>query len=243
MAGEPDLQKLADVMSLAVANANTSWARVENAMAGLLEWLLGYSSDNVALHVYFAPSNTETRFKIVDAAAQVKWKGHTAHNLLAEWTPIFQALGRAKEARNRIAHGEVKIASQTRRGSKTYQARLTVLSFDIARKRKEAKPRQWPGMSLRDVKATADRFFWLAVQIEEMREYWKAYSIGPQSSLPEIFARIVERRQNSGPLSADLKPPKPKRQPQSSKPSSSRRGPRLSAKQRRVQALARAGKT
>src|SRR5207244_2572060 len=97
MTTKPDLQKLAEAMSIAIGNANTTWARVENAMAGLLEWLLGYSTDNVALHVYFAPSNTETRFKIVDAAVQVKWKNYSTHDLLAEWVPIYESLGRAKE--------------------------------------------------------------------------------------------------------------------------------------------------
>src|SRR5207248_406386 len=102
------------------------------------------------------------------------------------------------------------------------------------------KPRQWPGLSVRDVKATADRFYWLAVRIEEMSDYWQAQSTGPQSSLPQRFAHIVERRQNSGPLSSDLTPPKPKAQQRSSaaKPQS----PKVSRAKRRKDALERAKK-
>ena len=212
MATEPDLQKMAEAMDLAIAQANTSWARVENAMASLLEWLLDYSTDNVALHIYFAPSNTETRFKIVDAVARVKWKDYKTHDLLAEWVPIFTDLGRAKDVRNRIAHGQVECPGRkVKGGNLKYQARLTALSFDLARRQRERKPRQWPGMSVHDVKATVSRFFWLAVRIEEMGEYyWMASSTGQHASLPEKFARIIERRLNSGPLSSDLNPPKPK---------------------------------
>lgn len=197
-----------DQMYIAIAHANTSWARVENAMASLLEWLLGYSSDNVALHIYFAPNNTETRFKIVDTVARLQWQNYSTHDLVTEWMAIKTAVDRAKEVRNRIAHGEVHGPGRKIRGKWVTQVRLTPSSFDIGRRFKEWKPRQWPGLSLHDVKAASDRFFWLAVRIEEMRDYWMAQAIGPQTSLPGRFARIKERRLNSGPLSIDLNPPK-----------------------------------
>jgi hypothetical protein len=41
MPNAPDFQPMYN----AIAAANTSWSRVENAMASLLEWLLGYSSE------------------------------------------------------------------------------------------------------------------------------------------------------------------------------------------------------
>jgi hypothetical protein len=197
-----------DPMYIAIAHANTSWARVENAMASLLEWLLGYSSDKVALHIYFAPNNTETRFKIVDTVARLNWQNYSTHDLLTEWAAIKIAVDRAKEVRNRIAHGEVHGPGRKIRGKWVTQVRLTPSSFDIGRRVKEWKPRQWPGLSLHDVKAASDRFFWLAVRIDEMRDYWMAQAIGPQTSLPGRFARIKERRLNSGPLSIDLNPPK-----------------------------------
>ena len=112
----PDLQKLFEKMSLALVQCNTSWSRVENAMAGLLESLLSWSADNVALHVYFAPNNTETRFKIVDTVARLKWQNYSAHDLMAEWTSIFTALGKAKEVRNRLAHGEIQIPGRKLEG-------------------------------------------------------------------------------------------------------------------------------
>ena len=117
----PDLQKLFEKMSLALVQCNTSWSRVENAMAGLLESLLSWSADNVALHVYFAPNNTETRFKIVDTVARLKWQNYSAHDLMAEWTSIFTALGKAKEVRNRLAHGEIQIPGRKIKGKLTHQ--------------------------------------------------------------------------------------------------------------------------
>jgi hypothetical protein len=237
MVDEPDLQKMFEKMSLTIVQANTAWARVENAMAGLLEKLLGdYSKGNIALHIYFAPNNTETRFKIVDTVARVKWQNHKTHDLLGEWNLIHASLGRAKDVRNRLAHGEIQTPGRQIDGKLKFQSRLTASSWDVGRRAKEDNPRQWPGMSVRDVKATADRFFWLAIRIEEVAGYWQTCSLGwKQPPLSEIFARIVDRRQNSGPLSADLKSPKPKGQPQ---PSKALKAPKLSSKQRRLQALA-----
>ena len=229
-----DFQDMWDDMAKAIASANTAWARVEDAMATLLERLIGYTTDNVGLHIYFAPNNTETRFKIVDTLARVKMATKDVpHDLLSEWEKIHVALNRAKETRNRIAHSEINTPGRKRKGKWAHQTRLTASSFDIGRNRQE-NPKQWPGMSISDVKATADRFFWLAVQIEETARYWQTYSLQwTQPPLPEIFAHIVERRQNSGPLQRDLKPPKPKAPPQSSqakrKDGLSRRGRREAA--------------
>lgn len=233
-----DFQDMWDDMAKAIASANTAWARVENSMATLLERLIGYTTDNVGLHIYFAPNNTETRFKIVDTLARVKMTNKVVpHDLLSEWEKIHVSLNRAKETRNRIAHGEINTPGRKRKGKWAHQTRLTASSFDIGRNRQEANPKQWPGMSVRDVKATADKFFWLAVRIEETARYWQAYSLQwTQPPLPEIFARIVDRRQNSGPLSSDLRPPKPKTPPLSSKKLP---GPRPSARQRRDAAMKR----
>lgn len=234
---EPDSQKMFEDMSLAIVQVNTTWARIENAMASLLEWLLGYSDDYVALHIYFAPNNTETRFKIVDTVARVKWKNHLLHKMTEEWDYIFDALGRAKEVRNNITHGQIETPGRKVHGKFVHQVRLTASSYVIGRRWKEQAKDQWPGMSIRDVRATADRFFWLAVRIEEMTVYWREFAGGQHESLPVIFARIIERRQNKGPLSTDLTPPKPKVRPPSSHPKPT--GLRLSAKQRRTQALAK----
>jgi hypothetical protein len=158
MVDEPDLQKMFEKMSLTIVQANTAWARVENAMAGLLEKLLGdYSKENIALHIYFAPNNTETRFKIVDTVARVKWQNHKTHDLLGEWNLIHASLGRAKDVRNRLAHGEIQTPGRQIDGKLKFQSRLTASSWDVGRRAKEDNPRQWPGMSVRDVKATADR--------------------------------------------------------------------------------------
>jgi len=234
-----DLQAMWDDMAKAVAQADTAWSRIENAMASLLEKLIGSYNDTIALHIYFAPSNTETRFKIVDAAAQVKMTDKKVpDDLFAEWNIVFNAVGRAKEVRNRIAHGEIQTPGQKRKGELVFQARLTASSFDISRRLKEPRPPQWPGLSTNQVRATADRFYWLAVRLEEIGRYWQGYSLRwKQPPLPETFACIVERRRNSGPLTADLTSPKPKRQPPASRPKP--KGPKLSAKQRRLAALAR----
>jgi len=199
---DPDLQKLAQQMYDAVTKSYICWGRLENSMAGLLEWLIGYSSDNVGLHVYFAPSNTETRFAIVDAAARAKWKNYKAHDLFSEWQDIKISIDRAKLSRNRIAHGQIDVRSRMSKGKSKWQARLTASSWDIGRTHAEHKPRQWPGMSVHDVTSAADRFFWLAVRVDEMKEYWKCHNLRQNATLPARFASIVERRQNRG---ADLK--------------------------------------
>jgi hypothetical protein len=232
------IQVMWDDMAMAIAQADTAWSRAENAVATLLEKLLGRSDDSIALHIYFTPGNTETRFKIVNAVAQVKMaNADMPDDLLTEWNRAFKVLGKSKDVRNRIAHSEIQIKTQDRIGEKVHQIRLTALSFDIARKLKEPKPPQWPGLSINEVRATADRFLRLAYRIEEIGKYWQTYSLRwIRPPLPEIFARIVEHRiRQNVPLTGQTKP---KHRPPASRPKP--KGPKLSAKQRRHAALKKA---
>jgi hypothetical protein len=233
-----DFQDKWDEMAKAIAAANTAWARIENAMATLLEKFIGYTTDNVGFHIYFATNNTETRFRIVDTLARVKMANRDVpHDLLGEWEKIHSAVYRAKETRNRIAHGLINTPGRKRNGKWVHQTRLMASAFDIGRSRQE-DPKQWPGMSINNVKATAAHFFWLAVRIEETSRYWETYSLRwTQPPLQEIFARIVEHRKKK-PLPSVQTSPKSKHPPLSSRKSP---GPRLSAKQRRELALKKGG--
>jgi hypothetical protein len=232
---EAEIQPMYESMYAALAHIAMTWGRIENAMAALLEQLLtGYSTDHEAFHIYFAPNNTETRFKIVDTLARLKWRNYSVHDLMSEWTSIKNAIDIAKTSRNRIVHSEIQCPGRKIRGKLMFQARLTASSYDIVRTREEQNPRQWPGLSIKDVKAISDRFYWLAVRIEEMTRYWEACRIGPRESLPDRYSRIVERRQNSGPLQRDLKPSEPKDQLQSSGP---KQKDKPSRRQRREAAL------
>lgn len=188
----------------AIAQASTTWGRVENAMAGFFEALLGWSSEHEALYIYFAPNNAETRFKIVDTIARLRWDNYQQHDLKGEWTAIMTALNRAKDTRNRIVHGQIEGPERKIHGKWVPQARLVASSLDVSRRRLDP-PNQWPGMSVHDVDGAANRFFWLAVRIEECRRYREA-QVGQTAALQDIFARIIERRQNSGPLSSDQNP-------------------------------------
>jgi hypothetical protein len=221
----------------AMAQANICWARIENAMASLLEQLLGYSPDHEALHIYFTPRNTETRFKIVDTMAMLRWEKYATHDLRSEWISIRTALGRAKELRNRIAHGEVQGPGRKVGEKWVHYVRLTASSFDVGRRHKEPK-NQLPGMSVKDVENAAARFFWLAIRVEAMRDYWRVHSIGQQTSLPSIFLRIEENRRSSPPLQADPNQPKPPFQPQSPR-KAGKKSRKPSARQRRERAMAK----
>lgn len=79
---DADTQAMYESMYTALAHVNMTWGRIENAMAALLEQLVGWSADHAALHIYFAPNNTETRFKIVDTLAKLKWQEYSAFNLI-----------------------------------------------------------------------------------------------------------------------------------------------------------------
>src|SRR5262249_44977808 len=79
MPDAPDFQPMYN----AIAAANTSWSRVENAMASLLEWLLGYStSDGLRLtKAFIRIENARLRRRIVDLVQEIapeddtKWVG------------------------------------------------------------------------------------------------------------------------------------------------------------------------
>jgi hypothetical protein len=148
----PSGPTLHEEMDSTIARTLKCWTRIEMGMVSLLAELLGPSKQYEAYLIYYAPNNTETRFKIVNVVARFAWEKYTEHNLISEWKSIEEKLNRAKLLRNSIAHGVVEVVSKK---GKTFQARLVAHPLDITRRWKEA-PRQWPGKSVHDVKLVGE---------------------------------------------------------------------------------------
>ena len=159
----PDIEK----MRLAVGTALMNWGDLENALAKFLEDLMQHPDHSIAAVIYFAPNNTETRLYIVDNVIN-HILCHTSmvfgQELFLCWQKVLGRINKAKESRNRLAHGQI---IDWHLPSGKGHARLTGSIYDISRFRKESG--QMPGISLNDVKQIGDHFHSLSEMIHEVR--------------------------------------------------------------------------
>jgi hypothetical protein len=130
----------------------SEWASLENSLALLLGACLD-SPFGIALPIYYAPSNTETRIKIVDAAFRHRFSTPAGHeHVMPLWETFLLRLGRNKDARNSAIHGQIATVFINGRN----HVRHTPLMWDFERHRKGIKPRQLPGKSGADLKGCAE---------------------------------------------------------------------------------------
>jgi hypothetical protein len=190
-------------MRTAIAAALQDWAELENEFARVLHYLLEHSDPELGLVIYYVPSNTETRIAIVDAVLQEKVHRFCpyADEIIRCWGKFLEQVNRSKKTRNKIAHGNAILVTQTNSG-KT-QARLVPPLLDPINRRKTWKGDQFPGMATHDVAAAARKivehrktlrmifdliklvrstpFDWRASQ-EKLRELEKRLNLAPAQS-------------------------------------------------------------
>ena len=156
-------------MREAIFEAGQAWASLENHMALVLTAVLNIVREqhsNASLAIYFAPSNSETRFAIVDAAFTcLSFPPVETHDrVMACWARFMSKAHSARGVRNKIVHGEVQNLPSPTSGRP--QVRLTGQIFDLKRNEFVAAyaSKQLPGMSRNDVKQNADKL-WTANQV------------------------------------------------------------------------------
>jgi len=145
-----DHQKIKDNILAVTLN----WSNLENAMAILLESIIGISNYQFGFAIYFAAASADTRFNIVDNAIVAFFENNShSEELLNIWGKLYKFLKKAKEKRNIIIHGNV-ITYGRGNPAKNY-ARLTapMLSRKMT---KQFQSRQIPGMSANDVEHIAE---------------------------------------------------------------------------------------
>lgn len=164
-------------MRLAVGTALLNWGDLENVLARFLLDLMQHPDGNIAAVIYFAPNNTETRLYIVDNVANHIFC-HTPINFGRElhlcWQKVLGRINKAKESRNRLAHGQVL---EWHLPSGKAFARLTGSVYDVSRFRKESG--QMPGISLNDVTQIGDHFHRLSEEVGHLTSVLKSVRVEP----------------------------------------------------------------
>ena len=172
-------------MRHAIGNALMNWSHVENALAKFLEDLLQHPDHSIPHVIYFAPNNTETRLYIVDGVA-THILGHTpmsfGHELLLCWQKVLSRINKAKESRNRLAHGQIIEWHKDER----VHIRLAASVYDVSRFRKETG--QMVGISIHDVEQISTKFEELIGLIYTVR-----YEIHRTRTEPFVFPASRDR--------------------------------------------------
>ncbi|NKE71906.1 hypothetical protein [Candidatus Manganitrophus noduliformans] len=174
----------------ATAAITFAWANIENSMIMLLEKILNEnrtSSVSYASAIYFAPSNIETRFKIVDRALEEFIYHHGLVGLADEWKACLKTLDNLKRTRNKVAHGHI---SSIHKNGKTYY-RLTSPLFNMQEARATYKNKQIPGLSANDLENSLKATFEINQRI---REFTKLVEFIQMGDLPSYGRKLAELR-------------------------------------------------
>lgn len=145
-------------MREAVLNSSLNWADLENSLALLLRSLMRGTLEEIPFVIYFAPSNTETRIKIVDAVFEhLIFDGVDSALLEKCFKKILEKIHRVKDSRNKIVHGQIVTVGRALK----QEVRLTGTLFDVSRLRKSLDKQngrpQLHGMSVNDVKTISEK--------------------------------------------------------------------------------------
>lgn len=192
----------------AILAVNEGWAKVETRMAYLLAALLGGRRGmngrtvGPGLQIYFAPDNTATRFGLIDAAilGVVAWSTPPlaedyGDRLLEEWSPLNNALGRARHARNGIIHGEIREVTAFPEGKRA-EVRITPPFADLQRHAK-VKSGQMPGMAAADVERAAEKLASIDRWIVLLTSIAVSMHQKPEE-LPKLFDALATYRRTRG---------------------------------------------
>ncbi len=185
----------------AVAELFGKWADLEDRHAVILETIIG--DPNVAFRIYFAPSNTETRLRIVDAAvvgmitgrSRINPRG-TRERILECWRRINASVQRLKNTRNTVAHGHLGTISTPRKD----HTRWLSPKYDIAR---WGATGQIDGLSVNDIQNCATAIERVIKQMWVFDDVLRGLKGLHKSPLPQILDELESSFSTAPPRSVD----------------------------------------
>lgn len=213
-------------MDQAILAVHWRWATLEDAMARLLdvsicETILDGELDSSGdgYLIYFAPSNTETRFKIVDTIVRSRLvEIDTA--AIAHWATILNALNRLKSTRNRVIHGQVTTCSFVKGGKRVSELRLMASLWDTA-KLQRGQGGGFDGLTAHDVQNCANAMGRIHQRISDLFPVLSVSRAGDTRASLKKWSELAARLKTAVPLQDGQTPPK-----DSSPPPPSRASPR-----------------
>jgi len=211
---EPTARQLASshrVLKEAAAELVHAWAELESALAFLFAVMLAKpETGRACLEVFFAPSNMETRIKMVDTALvcllrESRWKTL----ILPEWITIQNSLNRSKSMRNEVVHGMRATVSSSELPT---QPRIIPSRFNTARMfdRKSGTPVTGPGAN--EIRNSIAAVYNNIDGIRILALAWRYVETDDEKPLRETLVPLTDRRLKEAPPQAAQKPPKQKRQ-------------------------------
>lgn len=173
----------------AITNITLTWSVVESAMALVLARTIHDQPGAFAFPIYFAPNNTETRFRIVDAAflTLASASPHEAI-ILCHWRQLLVLLNRVKGVRNQISHGAITTIGVNNKN----HVRLTAAMFDVDRIVPALRRRQLPGMSSNDIEQSIQKMGALRDIIDRFSAVAQAIHQADEPTLLQKLAEIGE---------------------------------------------------
>jgi hypothetical protein len=199
-------------LRLAMADAISAWAHLEDALCALLGTILQSNLTNFGPAVYFGPSAAETRIAIVErAVSEFSSNLRIGSQMFAVWRTIEAKLNRARKVRNKLAHGSV-VLIKWRNGKRRPSITGPFFGLDF-------EANQPPGLSLHDVKAANHTFDFCSGVIRQFTEIVRSARRAPHDEHQALLDKCHELAaciQNEAARSGAQNHPAPEIPPQSS---------------------------
>ena len=191
----------------AVSEMILAWSAIESQFSLVLRNVLNDDSGAYAFAIYYAPSGSEVRIKIVDAAFDTLAGAFPAHyeRITSVWERMLDRVYDVKLTRNAVAHGAI---STFFRFGKNH-VRLMPQIFDWRRIAPAVANEQVPGLASNDIKQSIAKIRAMTEVLTQFIVMSSALRAGDETTSLKILAQLEVDPRIQPPPIGDQKKPKP----------------------------------
>lgn len=199
-------------MKAAVADLIHAWAELESSLAFLFAIILAKpDAGQACFEVFYAPSNMETKIRMVDAAVIGRTRTLLFKEVvLDEWRTILNAINRSKGLRNKVAHGHMAEIGSA--GLFPMRLRIIPPTFNYAPLFKAIEDGTPGGPTTADIRNSVGATYANAQRVMTLMHAWKFVDAEDEQGLREALAPLTAGRLKAAPQQDARTPPKQKAQ-------------------------------
>jgi hypothetical protein len=175
---------------LGVAAVTLAWANIENYLAMLLARIIRDEGSAIASAIYFTPTGTTLRIKVVDRALRSMAAGSAVEVLLlAKWKPLRTELDNLWQKRNEVAHGQLLIVGGADGSNSAKLITAPALRFAYHKMESSLESGKISGLGASELENSATEMKRVGRQI---REFADCVMLLQQGDICTLRKRLVE---------------------------------------------------
>lgn len=178
----------------AIGKVTTAWGSMEDSLCSLFLSLSGLEASLVGGVIFYAPTNLETRIRLVDSLVAFRFKFQQKTDdekkIFDAWENLKGKINTLKNKRNAIAHG--MIIHSTTHGVATQRPRLSPPVWDALRFWPQAKTGQHIGIGSNEILIHLDAVHRAWERVRNFKEAVRLHLKQPSGLNPKEAGKLRE---------------------------------------------------